>query len=82
MDYSGLTAFHLSWLYMTVRLAAKLLSNKSDIGEAVFGRRPTLRRLYRSVPRISCPLADGSFGMLLSLTLGVNKHNVAWYVCD
>lgn len=42
MDYSGLTAFHLSWLYMTVRLAAKLLSNKSDIGEAVFGRRPTL----------------------------------------
>lgn len=34
---------------------------------------------YRPVPRISCPLADGSFGMLLSLTLGVNKHNVAWH---
>lgn len=32
--------------------------------------------------RISCPLADGSFGMLLSLTPGVNKHNVAWHVCD
>lgn len=25
------------------------------------------------------PAADGSFGMLLSLTPGVNKHNVAWH---
>lgn len=42
MDYSGLAAFLLSWLYVTVCLATRLLSNKSDIGEAAFGWRPTL----------------------------------------
>lgn len=42
MDYSGLAAFLLLWLYVTVCLATRLLSNKSDIGEAAFGRRPTL----------------------------------------
>lgn len=43
MDYSSLTAFHLSWLYMTVRLAARLLSNKSDIGakRRLDGDRPS-----------------------------------------